>query len=138
MPFRAVSEEVRLLASACYTMHEYRAALDVLDGGQAGPGELITDAVPLSALPAVFKSLRKRTSQCKVLVRPAGLVGSGLVGPDWCAHGPRTGSTCATATMDAGGRLGPRAALLESKEQAQDEIVGRPARCAGINGRARK
>lgn len=70
VPFRAVSKEVKLIASAFYSMPEYHKSLDVLDRGHAEPRDLITDTVPLSALPGVFESLRDRTSQCKVLVRP--------------------------------------------------------------------
>jgi (R,R)-butanediol dehydrogenase/meso-butanediol dehydrogenase/diacetyl reductase len=69
VPFRAVVKEVRLLASAFYSMHEYHKSLDMLEGGDAVPRDLITDTVPLAALPWVFESLRHRTSQCKVLVR---------------------------------------------------------------------
>lgn len=70
VPFHAVSKEVKLIASAFFSMREYQKALDVLDGGHAEARDLITDTVPLSTLPGVFESLRQRTSQCKVLVQP--------------------------------------------------------------------
>lgn len=70
VPFRAVSKEVKFITSAFYSMREYAKSLDALDGGHAEARDLITDTVPLSALPGVFESLRQRTSQCKVLVRP--------------------------------------------------------------------
>ena len=50
--------------------HPRDVPLDLLDGGHAEARALVTDTVPLSALPAVFESLRQRTSQCKVMVRP--------------------------------------------------------------------
>jgi (R,R)-butanediol dehydrogenase/meso-butanediol dehydrogenase/diacetyl reductase len=65
-----VSKEVKFIASAFFNMREYRAALDVLDGGNACARALVTDTVPLSSLPATFEALRQRTSQCKVLVQP--------------------------------------------------------------------
>ena len=37
IPFRAVSKEARLITSAFFTMGEYQAALDALDGGKAPP-----------------------------------------------------------------------------------------------------
>jgi threonine dehydrogenase-like Zn-dependent dehydrogenase len=70
VPFRAVSKEVRLVTSAFFTMREYQAALDVLDGGNISVKVLVTDTVALSAMPAAFEALRRRTRQCKVMVRP--------------------------------------------------------------------
>ncbi len=70
VPFHAVSKEVRILTSAFFNMGEYRAALDVLDGGRSSARAMVTDTVALQELPAVFEGLRQRTSQCKVLVRP--------------------------------------------------------------------
>jgi len=70
IPFRAVSKEARLITSAFFTMGEYQAALDALDGGKAPPHAMITETVALSAMPAAFEALRKRTSQCKVMVKP--------------------------------------------------------------------
>lgn len=70
VPFQAVSKEVRILTSAFFNMGEYRAALDVLDGGRSAAKAMVTDTVALSQMPAVFEALRQRTSQCKVMVRP--------------------------------------------------------------------
>jgi (R,R)-butanediol dehydrogenase/meso-butanediol dehydrogenase/diacetyl reductase len=70
VPFRAVSKEARLITSAFFTMGEYQAALDALDGGHAPPHAMITETVALSDMPATFEALRKRTTQCKVMVRP--------------------------------------------------------------------
>lgn len=70
IPFRAVSKEARLITSAFFTMGEYQAALDALDGGKAPPHAMITETVALSSMPAAFEALRKRTSQCKVMVKP--------------------------------------------------------------------
>jgi (R,R)-butanediol dehydrogenase/meso-butanediol dehydrogenase/diacetyl reductase len=70
VPFRAVSKEARLITSAFFNMGEYQAALDALDGGLAPPHAMITETVALSAMPATFEALRKRTTQCKVMVKP--------------------------------------------------------------------
>lgn len=70
VPFRAVSKEARLQTSAFFTVGEYQAALDALDGGKAPPHAMITDIVALADLPPAFEALRKRTTQCKVIVRP--------------------------------------------------------------------
>ncbi|MGH8149675.1 MAG: zinc-dependent alcohol dehydrogenase [Steroidobacteraceae bacterium] len=70
VPFQAVSKEVRIVTSAFFNMGEYRAALDVLDGGRSVAKAMVTDTVALSAMPPMFEALRQRTSQCKVMVRP--------------------------------------------------------------------
>jgi (R,R)-butanediol dehydrogenase/meso-butanediol dehydrogenase/diacetyl reductase len=70
VPFQAVSKEVRILTSAFFSMGEYHAALDVLDGGRSAATAMVTDTVALSDMPAMFEALRQRTSQCKVMVRP--------------------------------------------------------------------
>jgi (R,R)-butanediol dehydrogenase/meso-butanediol dehydrogenase/diacetyl reductase len=70
VPFRAVSKEVRLITSAFFAMREYQAALDVLDGGRVAAKALVTETVSLTDMPATFEALRRRTTQCKVLVRP--------------------------------------------------------------------
>jgi (R,R)-butanediol dehydrogenase/meso-butanediol dehydrogenase/diacetyl reductase len=70
VPFRAVSKEVRFQTAAFFTMGQYQAALDALDGGHAPPHAMITDTVALAAMPAAFEALRRRTTQCKVMVRP--------------------------------------------------------------------
>jgi len=70
IPFAAVSKEARILTSAFFTMGEYQAALDMLDGGQAPPHAMISDTVALSDMPKAFEGLKKRTTQCKVMVEP--------------------------------------------------------------------
>ncbi|MEJ0027881.1 MAG: alcohol dehydrogenase catalytic domain-containing protein [Rhizomicrobium sp.] len=70
VPFAAVSKEARILTSAFFTMGEYQAALDMLDGGQAPPHAMISDTVALADMPKAFEGLKKRTTQCKVMVEP--------------------------------------------------------------------
>ena len=70
VPFRAVSKEVKIQTAAFYTMREFQAALDALDGGLQPPTAMITETVSLAAMPEAFEALRKRTRQCKVMVEP--------------------------------------------------------------------
>jgi len=70
VPFAAVSKEARIFTSAFFTMGEYQAALDMLDGGQAPPQAMISDTVALADMPKAFEGLKKRTTQCKVMVEP--------------------------------------------------------------------
>ena len=68
--FAMLSKEVRLVTSAFFTVPEYQASLDALAGGAAEPRLLVTDTISLGDVPAVFESLKHRTSQCKVLIAP--------------------------------------------------------------------
>ncbi|MGE5721111.1 MAG: alcohol dehydrogenase catalytic domain-containing protein [Sphingomonadales bacterium] len=70
VPFAALSKEVRLITSAFFKRQEYEMALDALDAGRAEPRLLVTDTVPLDAVPTTFEALKKRTHQCKVLIAP--------------------------------------------------------------------
>ena len=70
VPFVALSKEVRLQTSAFFTRQEYEHALDVLNAGVAEPRALVTDTVPLEAVPETFEALRRRTHQCKVMIAP--------------------------------------------------------------------
>jgi (R,R)-butanediol dehydrogenase/meso-butanediol dehydrogenase/diacetyl reductase len=70
IPFVALSKEVKLITSAFFKRQEYEASLDALDVGSAEPRLLITDTIPLDAVPETFEALRRRTHQCKVLIAP--------------------------------------------------------------------
>ena len=50
--------------------NEFGPALDALRGGPFAPQALITDRIDLSPVPQIFESLRRRTTQCKVLIQP--------------------------------------------------------------------
>lgn len=69
--FAMLSKQVKLVTSAFFTRQEYEAALDALDRGAVEPRLLVTDTISLGATPGIFESLRRRTSQCKVLIDPA-------------------------------------------------------------------
>jgi (R,R)-butanediol dehydrogenase/meso-butanediol dehydrogenase/diacetyl reductase len=70
VPFAAVQKEVRFQTSAFFYMREFQAALNVFEAEQASPRAMVTDTVPLAAMPEVFEGLRRRTHQCKVMVQP--------------------------------------------------------------------
>lgn len=70
-PFVALSKEVSLLFSVFFHQrNEFGVALDALRGGPSAPQVLITERIDLSPVPQVFESLRRRTTQCKVLIEP--------------------------------------------------------------------
>ncbi len=70
-PFVALSKEVNILFSVFFHQkNEFGVALDALAGGPFAPQALITDRIGFSELPQIFESLRRRTTQCKVLIKP--------------------------------------------------------------------
>ena len=68
--FAMLSKEVKLITSAFFTVPEYQASLDALAEGAMEPRLLVTDTISLADTPDVFESLKRRTSQCKVLIAP--------------------------------------------------------------------
>jgi len=68
--FAMLSKEARLVTSAFFTVPEYEAALAALDAGALEPRLLVTGTISLGETPEVFESLKRRTSQCKVLIAP--------------------------------------------------------------------
>lgn len=69
--FRAISKEVEIVMSVFFTMPEFELAIRALDAGTYAPQHLISDTVSLAAMPNAFEALRKRTTQCKVLIDPS-------------------------------------------------------------------
>jgi threonine dehydrogenase-like Zn-dependent dehydrogenase len=70
--FRAISKEVNIVMSVFFTMPEFSAAIDALGGGRFRPQSLITERITIDRLPETFEALRRRTTQCKVLVGALG------------------------------------------------------------------
>ena len=68
--FAMLTKEVRLVTSAFFTVPEYEASLEVLAQGAIEPRLLVTGTISLAETPQVFESLKRRTSQCKVLIAP--------------------------------------------------------------------
>lgn len=70
-PFVALSKEIDLIFSVFFHQrNEFGVALDALAGGPFAPQAIITDRIGLSPVPQIFESLRRRTTQCKVLIEP--------------------------------------------------------------------
>lgn len=68
-PFAAIHKEASIVMSAFFDMHEFALALDALASqGPYRPQSLVTERIDLSKVPDSFEALRKRTSQCKVLI----------------------------------------------------------------------
>jgi (R,R)-butanediol dehydrogenase/meso-butanediol dehydrogenase/diacetyl reductase len=71
-PFAAISKEIQIVFAVFFTMAEFTTALDTLAGpGRFRPQALITDRIGFGRVPDTFESLRKRTTQCKVLIAPS-------------------------------------------------------------------
>ncbi|MDL2409447.1 alcohol dehydrogenase catalytic domain-containing protein [Rhizobium calliandrae] len=70
-PFAAISKEIQVIFAVFFTMAEFDMALQALGSGRHRPQALVTDRIGLAAVPDVFESLRRRTTQCKVLITPA-------------------------------------------------------------------
>ena len=68
--FAMLQKEVRLVTSAFFTVQDFQQALDALSSGAAEPRLLVTGTIDLAATPSVFESLKRRTSECKVLIAP--------------------------------------------------------------------
>lgn len=66
--FCAIFKEVSIVMSVFFNMAEFSAAIDALGGGSFRPQSLITERISLDRLPDTFEALRRRTTQCKVLV----------------------------------------------------------------------
>jgi (R,R)-butanediol dehydrogenase/meso-butanediol dehydrogenase/diacetyl reductase len=70
-PFVALSKEIDLIFSVFFHQrNEFGVALDALAAGPFAPQAIITDRIGLSPVPQVFEGLRRRTTQCKVLIQP--------------------------------------------------------------------
>jgi 2-desacetyl-2-hydroxyethyl bacteriochlorophyllide A dehydrogenase len=68
--FRAISKEVEIVMSVFFDMSEFVRAIDALEADRFPPQGLITDTIGLDAVPVAFEALRRRTTQCKVLIDP--------------------------------------------------------------------
>lgn len=70
-PFVALSKEIDLIFSVFFHQrNEFGMALDALAARPFAPQAIVTDRIGLSQVPQVFESLRRRTTQCKVLIQP--------------------------------------------------------------------
>jgi (R,R)-butanediol dehydrogenase/meso-butanediol dehydrogenase/diacetyl reductase len=72
MPFPLVVKELRLQASAFYEVRDFEMSAHALEHDGDAPRAMVTDRIGLDALPQAFEALRRRSTQCKVLVDPFG------------------------------------------------------------------
>jgi (R,R)-butanediol dehydrogenase/meso-butanediol dehydrogenase/diacetyl reductase len=68
LPMTAISKEVTLRFSSAYTVSDFAAVIEAIEHRNIAPEPMLTDRIPLEALPPVFEALRKPSKQCKVLV----------------------------------------------------------------------
>lgn len=66
----ATMKQVDIRFSMAYRMEDFRRALDALHAGHLEPRAMVTDTIPLSALPDMIETLRSDRSHCKVMVTP--------------------------------------------------------------------
>jgi (R,R)-butanediol dehydrogenase/meso-butanediol dehydrogenase/diacetyl reductase len=68
-PFAALSKEIQVVFAVFFTMAEFATAIDTLAGpGRFRPQALITESIGFERVPDTFEALRRRTTQCKVLI----------------------------------------------------------------------
>lgn len=70
LPATAVFKELRLLFSLCYDRADFQQVVAAIAAGDHRVRALITDTIPLAALPERFERLRGSHADCKVLVAP--------------------------------------------------------------------
>jgi threonine dehydrogenase-like Zn-dependent dehydrogenase len=68
-PFAAIHKEPEIIFAVFFNMEEFRMALDALGPGRFRPQALITGRIGFDAVPDTFEALRRRTTQCKVLIQ---------------------------------------------------------------------
>jgi 2-desacetyl-2-hydroxyethyl bacteriochlorophyllide A dehydrogenase len=69
-PAFAILKEVRVQFTLAYGVGDFRCVAEALDAGALEPRALVTDTVCFADFPVAFEALRKRTSQCKVMLDP--------------------------------------------------------------------
>jgi (R,R)-butanediol dehydrogenase/meso-butanediol dehydrogenase/diacetyl reductase len=67
-PFAALSKEIQLIFAVFFNMAEFETALGALGPGRYRPQALITGRIGFGDVPETFEGLRRRTTQCKVLI----------------------------------------------------------------------
>jgi len=68
-PFAAIHKEPEIIFAVFFDMEEFRMALDALGPGRFRPQALVTGRIGFDAVPDTFEALRRRTTQCKVLIQ---------------------------------------------------------------------
>lgn len=69
-PAVAIRKQVRLQFAVAYSMRHFLKVAQALDSGAVEPRLMVTRTIALADLPETFETLRKPSSDCKVLVEP--------------------------------------------------------------------
>jgi 2-desacetyl-2-hydroxyethyl bacteriochlorophyllide A dehydrogenase len=72
VPVMALMKELAMHFVVYYRRSDYAYVVDMLRQGRVDPSTMITDHVGLDAFPSAFEALKTPSTQCKVLVHPAG------------------------------------------------------------------
>ena len=67
-PFAALSKEIRIVFAVFFTMPEFETALEALGPGRFRPQALVTGRIGFGEVAETFEALKRRTTQCKVLI----------------------------------------------------------------------
>jgi (R,R)-butanediol dehydrogenase/meso-butanediol dehydrogenase/diacetyl reductase len=67
-PFAAISKEIQVIFAVFFNMAEFETALGALGPGRYRPQALITGKIGFAEVPETFEGLKRRTTQCKVLI----------------------------------------------------------------------
>jgi (R,R)-butanediol dehydrogenase/meso-butanediol dehydrogenase/diacetyl reductase len=70
-PIAVISKEIQIVFAVFFTMAEFATAIEALGPGRFRPQALITDSISFDKTPETFEALRRRTTQCKVLIDAA-------------------------------------------------------------------
>jgi len=70
MPLVFGAKELTLQFCSYYRRQDYELTLAMLEAGRLDPLPMVTDRIPLEALPDAFERLRRPTTECKVIVQP--------------------------------------------------------------------
>ncbi|MEI5678531.1 alcohol dehydrogenase catalytic domain-containing protein [Mesorhizobium sp. CGMCC 1.15528] len=70
-PFAALSKEIQIVFAVFFSMAEFETALRALGPSDYRPQALVTGRIGFIDIPDTFEGLRRRTTQCKVLITPA-------------------------------------------------------------------
>ena len=70
-PFAAIHKEIQVLFAVFFNTAEFATALDALGPGRFRPQALITERIEFASVPSTFEALRRKTTQCKVLIKTA-------------------------------------------------------------------
>ena len=70
IPFIAMCKEVCMQFSGAYTLADFQFVVDRMARGAPELRQLVTETLPLAAMPAMLESLRGSHRQCKVMINP--------------------------------------------------------------------